>query len=54
MPNVMDYLKWRGDLSFKAAPFCEVDNIILSMLSFIDYSSAVSDSVYAMPVRLDK
>lgn len=54
MPNAMDYLKWRGDLSFKAAPFCEVDNIILSMLSFIDYSSAVSDSVYAMPVRLDK
>ena len=54
MGNVTQYLKWRGDLSFKAAPFCEIDNIILAMLSFIDYSSAVSDSVYAMPVRLDK
>ncbi len=54
MPNVIDYLKWRGDLTFSASPFCEVDNIILSMLSFIDYSSAVSDSVYGMPVRLDK
>ena len=54
MSDVMDYIKWRGDLTFAASPFCEVDNIVLSMLSFIDFSTAVSDSFYGMPVRLDK
>ena len=39
MANVFDYLDWRGDLSFSAAPFCEVDNLILSLLSYPDYSS---------------
>ena len=38
MANLLDYLDWRGDLSFSAAPFCEVDNLILSLLSYPDYS----------------
>lgn len=38
MANVFDYLDWRGDLSFSAAPFCEVDNLILSLLSYLDFS----------------
>ena len=33
MANVFDYLNWRGDLEFSQAPFCEVDNLILSLLS---------------------
>ena len=40
--NILDYLDWRGDLPFSAAPFCEVDNLIFSMLSFVDFSPAVS------------
>ncbi len=54
MSTILDYIRWRGDVTFSASPFCEVDNIILSMLSFVDYSSAVSESEYGMPVRLDK
>lgn len=54
MSNIIDYIKWRGDLSFSVSPFCEVDNVILSMLSFVDFSSAVSESQYGMPVRLNK
>lgn len=41
MANVFDYLDWRGDLSFSAAPFCEVDNLILSLLSYLDFSGIV-------------
>jgi hypothetical protein len=41
MPNLFDYLLWRGDLSFAAAPFNEVDNLILAMLSFIEYRNIV-------------
>ena len=27
MSNLMDYLDWRGDLTFREAPFNEVDNL---------------------------
>ena len=33
MANVFDYLAWRGDLPFSAAPFNAVDSLILSRLS---------------------
>ena len=39
--NVFDYLHWRGDLSFEDAPFNEVDNLILSMMSFPDFLGIV-------------
>jgi len=41
MANILDYLDWRGDLSFLSAPFCEVDNLIFSLLSYIDYGGIV-------------
>ena len=34
MANIMDYIKWRGDLSFKQSEFNDVDNLILSRLSY--------------------
>ncbi len=52
MPSITDYLAWRGDLSFSAAPFCEVDNLIFSMLAFIDYAGTVSDDPLNSPVKL--
>lgn len=37
MSNILDYLDWRGDLKIESrAPFCEVDNLILTQLSFVD------------------
>ncbi len=36
--NVFDYLEWRGDLSFKESEFNEVDALILTILSYLDYS----------------
>ena len=50
--NILDYLDWRGDLSFSAAPFCEVDNLIFCMLSFADFSPAVSADPTGVPVKL--
>ena len=41
MANLLDYLDWRGDLTFAQAPFNEVDNLILSELSFIDFGGIV-------------
>ena len=41
MANLLDYLDWRGDLTLKQAPFCEVDNLILAELSFLNFSGIV-------------
>ena len=35
MANIMDYMDWRGDLSFEADEFNEVDNLILSQLAYV-------------------
>ena len=34
MGTILDYLAWRGDLSFAASPFNEVDNLILAELAY--------------------
>ena len=54
MPNLFDYLLWRGDLSFAAAPFNEVDNLILAMLSFIEYRNIVPSELLGTPVKLSE
>ena len=33
MGNIMDYLDWRGDITFEQSPFNEVDNVILAQLA---------------------
>lgn len=34
MPNILDYITWRGDLTFKQSEFNGVDNLILSRFSY--------------------
>lgn len=41
MANLLDYLNWRGDLTFRQAPFNEVDNLIFSELSYFDFNGIV-------------
>ena len=36
--GIFDYLSWRGDLDFARDPFCEVDNLVFSQISYIDYT----------------
>ena len=43
--SLYDYLNWRGDLSFENVPFCEVDSLILSMLTYIDYTDLVPETL---------
>ena len=35
--ELMDYLQWRNDVSLRAAPFNEIDNVILSYLAYMDF-----------------
>ena len=43
MANIRDYLRFRGDLSLLQDPFNEVDGLILSEISYIDYSGIVKE-----------
>jgi len=44
MATMYDYLKWRGDLTFRQDPPNEVDALIFSTLSYIHYGGAVEAS----------
>ena len=41
MSNVFDYLRWRGDLLLSERAFNEVDNLLMSLLSYIDLGGIV-------------
>ena len=57
--NVFDYLEWRGDLSFDCSAFNEVDSLILSIFTYINFSfldpgravtlSEASEKLHAQP-----
>ena len=44
MANILDYIRWRGDLTLQERPFNNVDNLLLAELSFMDFSGIVSES----------
>ncbi len=43
MPNILDYVDWRGDLSFDLSPFGDIDNLIMSMLCFVNFEDIVPE-----------
>lgn len=45
MTNVIDYLKWRGDLPIVNGEINEVDAVILSRLSYLPFDGIVSASI---------
>ena len=41
--NIYDYVKWRGDISFKQSPFNELDSLILTQMPYLDWSKIPAD-----------
>jgi hypothetical protein len=52
MQNMMDYLEWRGDLTFEQDGFNEVDNLIMSSLAYLEFDGIVSSEVNLNAVSL--
>ncbi len=44
MAGVLDYLKWRGDLRFSASPFCDVDALVLSRISYVPFEGILDEN----------
>ena len=43
--GLYDYLNWRGDISFELLPPCEVDNLIFSIIAYVDFSDIVPEEL---------
>lgn len=54
MGNVMDYLQWRGDLTFEQSPFNDVDNVILAELAYVDFRDVVPSVQMNKGITLEK
>lgn len=44
MGNILDFIKWRGDLDFAADPFHETDALILSTVAYVELAHIVSEN----------
>ena len=38
---LLDYIRWRGDLTFDAVPFNDLDSAVLCELSYVDFSNVL-------------
>ena len=50
--NVFAYLRWRGDLLFSESHFCEIDNLILSVICYLNFEGLVDSSLDGEPKDL--
>ena len=54
MGNILDYLRWRGDLSFDVSPFNEIDSLVFTQLSFMDLHVVVKDGEFLTLCEIEK
>lgn len=43
MPNMLDYLTWRGDLPLSCVPWNEVDSLLMSALAYCSFGEQAAD-----------
>lgn len=54
MASIVDYIKWRGDLSFADSPFNEIDALVFSEIAYVHFDDLVPSTVTAKGVLLSK
>lgn len=51
MADVLDYIDWRGDLSFDAAPVNEIDKYIFACIGKPDYTGAIPSDTQSVSIK---
>lgn len=51
MPNIFDYIKWRGDLDLKKSEFNNVDNLILSRFAYFPLDTLLKTKSEIITIR---
>ncbi|MCR4953226.1 MAG: DUF2974 domain-containing protein [Treponema sp.] len=46
--NLIDYVEWRGDLTFSMVPLTEVDAIIFSQLAYLNFDGLLTKEKYTL------
>jgi len=44
MANIIDYVRWRGDIPLAQVPLCAVDALVLAYLSYMPFDGMVEDA----------
>ncbi|MGI6269671.1 MAG: DUF2974 domain-containing protein [Candidatus Howiella sp.] len=52
MADLLDYIEWRGDLSFQTAPFNEIDSLIFCQLAYLNLDGLITPNREAEPIPL--
>lgn len=52
MATILEYLKQYGDYSLEEKPFCDVDSLVLSQLSYLKFDGIVRDRVNGASVSM--
>ncbi|MDD3883144.1 MAG: DUF2974 domain-containing protein [Eubacteriales bacterium] len=45
MPNILDYLKWRGDLTFDERPPCDVDHLVFAYIAYVNIERVFKENM---------
>lgn len=53
MNNILDYICWRGDVPLEVSPFNEIDSLILSQLSYLDFNNLLDEN-FLNPIPLSE
>lgn len=54
LTNILDYMKWRGDLTFSQSSFNEIDGLILSQIIYIPFEGIVPSGRSAKTVTMSQ
>lgn len=54
MSNILDYVKWRGDLSLKESEFNEIDSLILNRFSYFPLDTLIKENEIVTIKQLSK
>ncbi len=52
MANIIDYIKWRGDLTFEQDAFNEIDALILSQISYLNFDGLIPFNDFEKDITL--
>ena len=52
MSNILDYVAWRGDLSFEDSPFNEIDSLILCQILYLNFDGLMKSRDFSTSIPL--
>ena len=52
LSNIIDYINWRGDITFAESPLNEVDALVFAEISYVPFDDILSGSFFSKGMPL--